>query len=253
MRVVFSLLATAILTSSAWAGVTAGIFLADEETPLSLRDPNIPDVYRDIMVGTRLTILIESDQPGYWLGSLLIPWGPRDRGLVSGRGPSVDGGLLNFWGSCREAAGEDAGAWHAYGPSGEGVEFSSDWDAGPGEWFMFDYYAERIGTCDVGFYAYDWNDPASLLHPIRVLSLAHVPSRDFDADTTVNFKDFGNLASQWGRMALPDPSEDPCPSVDLNADGLVSACDMALFGEFWLKRTDFNEPNGNPNAPTSTP
>lgn len=249
MRTLLLPLAVAILASNVWAGVTASVFLADEETPLALREPNVPDVYRDIMVGTRLTILIESDQPGYWWGSLLIPWDQTDKGLVWGRGPSLDGTLLNFWGSCLEAAGEDAGAWLARNPDGVGVEFDSDKLTVPGEWFVFDYWAEAGGTCDVDFYVYDFEDITTFLSPARILSFTHVPSRDFDGDTIVNFRDFAPLASQWKLAVTPDPNAASSP--DLNSDGLVDTFDVALFSQFWLECTDSNEPDTEPNAPAS--
>ena len=54
MRVALPLLLIAVLVSNVSASVTAKVYLADEEIPLALKDPNVPDVFRDIMVGTHL-------------------------------------------------------------------------------------------------------------------------------------------------------------------------------------------------------
>ena len=53
-------------------GVFTKVYLADGKTPLELADPNIPLLYRDVMAGTRLTIIVSSDSGGYWGGDLAI-------------------------------------------------------------------------------------------------------------------------------------------------------------------------------------
>ena len=36
---------------------------------------------------------------------------------------------------------------------------------------------------------------------------------------------------------------------DLNSDGLVDIGDLTLFSDYWLERTDCNEPAADPNDP----
>jgi hypothetical protein len=61
----------------------------------------------------------------------------------------------------------------------------------PGDWFVIDYYAEQVGACDVGLY----NLSVGYSVPIETLAFTQVPSRDFNGDTVVNFKDLALLTS----------------------------------------------------------
>lgn len=99
MRVALPLLLIAVLVSNVSASVTAKVYLADEEIPLALKDPNVPDVFRDIMVGTHLTIFIESDALVDSAGSLVTS-DPVDKGFLAGRGYPVE-----YQNSVLEAAG----------------------------------------------------------------------------------------------------------------------------------------------------
>ena len=83
--------------------------------------------------------------------------------------------------------------------------------------------------------------------PMEILSFTHVPSRDYNGDTIVNFEDFALLASLWHEPA--DPQVHPATSVDLNGDAHIDPLDVALFSEFWLQRTDCNEPETEPAPP----
>lgn len=237
MKMLLSLVVMAILASNAWPAVTANVFLADEQTPLLLIDPNVPNVYRPIMVGTRLTIFISSDTAGGWQGFLEIPRQDVGIGILAGRGYRDYGWLGRYEGSCLEAAGTFAGVQFHESSRGISFDLFADFDAIPGEWFVLDYYAEMLGKCDIGFYYYT----KTMLDPLGVLSFTHVPSRDFDGDTIVNFVDFAFLASQWEQQAVVDPNMNGSPDLDDN--GVVNIFDMALFSSYWLDRTDFNEPN----------
>ena len=61
----------------------------------------------------------------------------------------------------------------------------------PGDWFVVDYYAEQVGICTVGLYG----SLAGSQVPSQTLFFTHIPSRDFNHDTMVDFKDFARLAS----------------------------------------------------------
>ena len=252
MRVTLSLALVAVLASSVWAGVTAKVYLADEETPLEPNDPNVPDIYRDIMVGTHLTIFIESDTPEPGMGALLIPWEDTTQGLLGGRSPEQH----IYWGSCLEAAGDDPVVVRMSSMRGDGFTFGAHLMAEAGRWFVFDYYATEAGICEIerSDYLAALEDPdfdGGIPDPVQVLSFSHVPSRDFDNNTIVDFTDFASLAAMWDQPAITDPNV--VHPEDINADGLVDTLDMLLFADYWLEKTDFNEPANEPNEPPTDP
>lgn len=269
MRVLLSLVAGAVLVSNVWAGVTTNVYLADEQTPLLPADPNASSVYRDIMAGTRLTIFVSSDVGAYWLGSLQVPLEDANAGMLSARGYTEDGFFPNYAGSCLPAAGFLPLVDELFSLTAVGFDLIADFDSIPGEWFVLDYRAAKVGTCNVELHEYALDSNGAVYPPdpslpvpmidrlLEILSFSHVPSRDFDGDTIVNFADFALLAGRWGPLMAPDPNaivdpNEPLPApVDLNADGLIDRLDMALFSDFWLERTDFKEPDTEPNAPAA--
>jgi hypothetical protein len=260
-----------LLASTAWAAVSANVFRADEQTPLPWADPNVPDIYQHIMVGTRLTIFIVSDEPGGWAGELWHSWEDAAIGSVSGR--DGDPNTRNCEGSLLPLTHQKKGA----------SVYSSETESGPvlslrctaetlaGEWFVVDYHAKSLGTCYLGFYTsgtmIDPSDPGVFIPPslerpvgphviLQALALNHVASRDFSQDTVVNFVDFALLAHAW-RSDAPDPNQfEPAPPIDpntvlspdLNANDTVDVADLALFSTYWLERTDVNQPPADPNA-----
>jgi len=247
----FAPILAGLLASSVLAGVSAHVYRADEITPLAWADPNIPDVYQDIMVGTRLTIFIGSDTAvSSWNGGLRMSWEDWDRGIFSGRNHNEDTG--SYDGSILVAAGDNALVSHYYGSSGARVEMIVT-SGTVGEWVVLDYHAMAIGTCDVRLYSVepmkgmpgDW--PPSETFWIQELAFSHVAPRDYDDDDIVNFEDFALLANQWHGAAPADPNETLAP--DLNADNVVDITDLALFCEYWLERTDIEESVSEPNGP----
>jgi hypothetical protein len=62
--------------------VTARVCLADEVPPLAPADPNVPEVYRDIMVGTRLAIFITSDTAKPWRVKFWLSWENERQGVL---------------------------------------------------------------------------------------------------------------------------------------------------------------------------
>lgn len=242
-------LAVAVVsTPVAAARVWTSIYRCDERTLLMPADSNRPNVYPDIMVGTRLVIVVSSDTGGYWWGGLLISLEDSDYGTLSGRGFSQE--KLIYEGACLPAAGEIPLAVDFMDPDKTvGFQLTSDADifaddgslvhrgAVPGDWFILDYSAERVGSCDVGLYDFDANPDI----PIEILSFNHVPSRDFKNDGIVNFEDFALLARCWRSAVEPDPNSPDAP-FDLKADGRVDVADLTLFTEYRLERTDCNKP-----------
>ncbi len=262
MRTFFVLAAVAALAPLAAARVWTTVYRYDEVTRLAPVDANHPTVYRDIMVGTRLVLVVTSDRGAEgdtaWTGSLLLSWDDANDAALGGRGyePGIPGPVGNYRGSCLDAAGTNASAEDYAGPEGIGLTFHDDifpyvrggHPAVAGDWFIFDYRAEQVGQCSVGLYdlfvGFDT--------PLETLSFTHTASRDFNADRIVNFEDFALLAGYWRSPAAPEAGRAGA-ACDLSADGRIGVGDLALFTEYWLERTDRDEPAGDPNDAPAVP
>jgi hypothetical protein len=262
MRKLVVLALAVALTPVAGAKVWTTVYRCDETTPLAAVDPNRPAVYRDIMVGTRLVFVVSSDTGGYWQGGLRLSWDDAEYATVSGRGyiaptPGAPVKLPNYAGSCLDAAGTQANARPFQDIRGIGFELRTTITGSrtgvqptvPGDWFILDYRAEQVGSCEVGLY----NLSVSYDVPIDTLAFTHVPSRDFNGDALVDFKDFALLASHQGGPVNKDPN-DPDSAFDLNGDAKVDLGDFALFSEYWLERADCTQPGADPsNLPAGKP
>jgi hypothetical protein len=226
---------------------------------LAAVDSNHPDVYRDIMVGTRLTLVISSDAAGKWGGDLELSQDDALYGKLSGRGltppaPASPLKVSTYRDSCLDAAGTKATVMGWVDSYSIGLFFNNDnrpyltgggHPAYPGDWFVVDYYAKQTGDCRVKLYAAGPVGP--VINPfvvpdvgpptlLQTLSFQHVASRDFNGDTVVDFKDFARFAAHW--RCPVDPNASPGLALDLNADGRVNASDLASFSEYWLAQTD---------------
>lgn len=221
------------MTSMAMGEVSTRVCLADGNTPLELADPNIPFVYRDIMVGTKLTIIVDSNTSGKWDSDLTIEGEYRDYGFLSARDYND---ITNDWqGSRFEAAGYQDHRAHVLEwvePSIQGFYLESGTTAVPGDWFIIDYTATNVGVCKIGFYdrSVSWD------YPVYYHVFSHVRTRDFNNDAKVDFGDFAVLASHWQETGCSDPNW--CEGTDLNADGNVDCNDLTLFMDYWLKKTE---------------
>jgi hypothetical protein len=209
--------------------VSTEVYLADGNTPLELADPNIPFVYRDIMVGTKLTIIVSSDANDYWGGDLAIIGEDRDYGILSAR--DYNETTLDWAGSRLPAASDMARVWDWQDLVVQRFSLKSDRTAMAGDWFIIDYTAISVGACNVAFY----DHAVSWLDPIYYLTFPHVPTSDFNSDTNVDFADFAVFASQWQLTDCNDPNW--CEGTDLDTDGNVNSDDLILFAEYWLEST----------------
>ena len=256
MKRLLVLVVVLLFAPATWAKVWTTVYCCDEKTPLAPLDPNHSTVYRDVMVGTRLVIIVSSDTGGYWLGSLLLSWDDANFATLSARGytttvPGSTAFYPNYTGSCLDAAGGKARVRSYARNEGIGFELSTansppssgNPPAVAGDWFVIDYRADRVGTCDVALY--DWYVSRSV--PIQTLSFTHVPSRDFSGDALVDFQDFALFASQWDSTRSPDPNS-PDAAFDLDGDAQVDFHDLALFSEYWLERTDCSQAGDDPNS-----
>lgn len=253
MRKLFVPIVIVLLAPMALANVWTTVYRCDEKTPLAAVDPNHPAVYRDIMVGARLVLVVSSDKAQYWWGGLLLSQDDAPYATLSGRdcAPPDPGNLEECRGSCLPAAGKSAKATPMSDPWNVGLDLNSgrasgkthpeDW-AAAGDWFVIDYRAQRAGTCTVGLYDYS----LSFDEPIATLAFTHVPSRDMNQDATVNLNDFALLASHWGADADPNS---PDAVFDLNQDKRVDLGDLAQFSAYWLEQTDCAKTATDPNEP----
>lgn len=260
-----SVILAGLLASTCSAEVSAHVYLSDETTPLALADPNVPDVYRDIMVGTRLTICIMSDIESTWSGAIWLSRSNLGRAVVSARAYGPVSPFGNYEGSCLPAAGRDALVTEYVDAAGLSLDLLSSWDAIVGPWFVLDYQALSVGTCSVGLYdyapsgdigldpnPYDPGDPPPFKATlIQVLSFQHVASRDYNDDTVVNFADFAALARRWRETLVLDPNE--TRAIDLNADDRIDVFDLALFSRYWLERTEAVSPEPDHSVPDTVP
>lgn len=224
-----------VMTPVAMGEVSTRVCLADANTPLELADPNIPFIYRDIMVGTKLTIIIESNNAEQWDGGLFIAGIDRDYGVLSGR--DYNDTTLDWEGSRFEAAGDGARVYDWLDVIQSGFDFYGHRSAVAGDWFIIDYNATSVGNCNVGFY--DYGGPGGMDFPAYDLVFSHVRTRDFNNDAVVDFNDFAVLASHWQETGCSDPNW--CEGTDLDIDGNVDCNDLILFIDYWLERTEFYE------------
>lgn len=240
MRLLATTVVVLVLTMGVQASVWTTVYRCDDKTRLTPVDPNHPFVFREIMVGTRLIIVVSSDSDNqYWVGSL--QYAAEDAAKMSLTGRGYDPVRGAFAGSCLPAAGRAADVTTRDSMGIWCLDLTTDPHPLQGDWFVLDYEAKGSGSCDVGFYDLyvDWNLPAD------VLSFRHTPSRDFDGNGRVDFKDYALLAS---RMSLSDPVEEQNALFDLDADGLIDLRDLSSFSDYWLERTGCGVPV-EPNEP----
>lgn len=196
-------------------------------------DGNTPFDGRDIMVGTKLTLITSSDTNAPWDmgGGLFIAEAYWDYGILSGRDYNEATG--GWDGSRYPAAGIDANVW-SWEENGLGIGFMF---AGAvltmaGDRFIIDYNASEVGDCIVDFYDFDVDE----FFPVDSFTFHQILTPDFTNDTKVDFSDYAILASQWLKTDCSDPGW--CQGTDLNTDGNIDYNDLRLFCEYWLEKTE---------------
>ena len=230
-------------SSVASATVCVRVCRTDEITPLEPVEPNMvfdcndrgtAFAYRDIMVGTRLVMIVDSNAGGEWSGGLLMGDPDRAYGELYGRDFNDRWNDWEGWGY--PEAGENAHVNHLADINYTGFMFYGDENtAVAGDWYIIDYEALVVGECNVGFYFYDTfatEDPLTLLHELQ---FTHVPTRDFSGDTIVDFRDFCHFMEYWLRVDCTDPEW--CEGADIDRNGVVDRRDVGKFAEYWLEET----------------
>ena len=213
--------------SAAMGDVSTQLQLIDSNLPIPLRDPCVPTIYMDIMVGTRLSIIVSSDTGGYWSGGLFIVDSNQNYCELLCR----DCNGVECGGSILPDAGIGAGAFGWEDDSLKGYVLNTSDDANAADWFIIDYIATNIGSCSIGIF----DDNYSLDVPLYEIFLIHVRTRDFNNDNVVNFPDLAFLAYYWLQTGCSGP--DWCQGCDLDINGDVDTNDLVLFSKFWLNRT----------------
>jgi len=223
--------------------VSATVYLSDANTPLEWADPNVPFVYRDIMVGTKLTIIVSSDANDSWSGGLVVTGPDIGYAVLSARDyndviPFCEGSVL-------EAAGDGAIARVYEDFVKAGIDIFNGDNSVPGDWFIVDYTATNVGPCIVSFFEDYWvsDENSDPLTPppaeprlINKFVFSHVPSRDFNKDTKVDFVDFAIISAFRGATDCVDSNW--CEGTDLDTDGDVNIDDLMLFADYWLESTE---------------
>lgn len=208
----------------------ASVAVGNVSTRVCEADGNTPFDGRDIMVGTKLTIIVSSDANGYWDGGLHIAGSDRDYGVLSGR--DYNESTSDWEGSRFDAASDYARVYDFEDELIRGFDLYGDEDAVVGDWFIIDYDSNNVGDCNVGFYDYS----VSMFDPIYDIPFSHVRTRDFNGDTKVDFTDFAVLTLYWQVADCNDPNW--CEGADLDTDGNVDSNDLMLFADYWLEKTE---------------
>ncbi len=213
--------------------VTLSVYETDGITPFD---------GRDIIVGTELTVIINSDSGDYWSGGVFLAGDNRGLGVLSAR--DWDPNTLDWAGSRTEAAGAMATVWEYQDSWLWGCDLYTDsYGVEAGDWFILDYEATAVGDPNFGFYDYSqsWD------YPVSTVTFTQVPSPDFDKDGVVNLADFAHLSLYWLETDCEEISW--CEGADLNTDTVVDMQDLALLSDYWLWGSSDTEPQGDPNDP----
>ncbi|MBN1764518.1 MAG: hypothetical protein JW860_04610 [Sedimentisphaerales bacterium] len=204
------------------------ITLASGEVMVSVFEPDgcTPFDGRDLMVGSTLTLIVSSNDNGYWNGGLFVAGIDRDLANVYARGWDPNTG--DWAGSRFDAAGNEAIVWEYFDSWIWGIDMYTDENAQADNWFIVDYHAVGIGDPNVGFYDYNesWDEPRSCIY------FHHSPSRDFNNNDLVNLEDFYIMTSFWLEQDCRENSA--CELVDLDLNGIIEMNDLFLFSEYWL-------------------
>jgi hypothetical protein len=215
------------------AQVELKVFEADGITPFD---------GHDIMVGSKLTLIVSSDSDNYWSGGLFIAGADRALATLSAR--DSDPNIRDYTDSHYEDAGDMARvtSWKDSDIWGFDL-YGSDINAVAGDWFVIDYKATGVGDPNIGFYDYSnsWDEPNLLL------TFHHDPTRDFNRDEKVDISDYAILASWW----LDEDCNEPnwCGGTDINRDSWVDMVDFVLFEKYWQWGVPSGEESSYPDGP----
>ncbi|MFA5553729.1 MAG: hypothetical protein WCZ89_02150 [Phycisphaerae bacterium] len=233
-----------IIQCFAFGEVSTKVYLRDSNeffVPIDVNSALQYIDYGQIMAGTQLSIIVDSNVAEHWSGRLLLEDDNMNQGQLYGRGPYDEYGI-GYSGSILEAAGFLAAVfsadsyWEDEDKYVQGLDFynSPTQYVSVGEWFIADYNAIEIGDVNLAFY-WQQDYPPFDYGLIYQIKFEHVPTRDFDSNYRVDFADFSILAGYWEQGGCAEPNW--CEGADLDKSGEVYIDDLALFAEFWLEKT----------------
>lgn len=210
------------------------------------------DCNSEIMVGDSRVLVISSDSNDYGKISVFgvfIAGDDRLGGILTGRGLDPnDPNARDYTGSHLENAGLYARVTQWRDSDIQGFDcftyypvdgYSEPNTTVPGDWFVIDYHATKAGDINVGFYIYNgdegWDEPN------YIITFHNVPTRDFNSDGVVNFRDFATFSAHYNDTDCGDPNW--CSGADIDRDGDVDNKDLGLFVEYWLWPDSDNGPD----------
>ena len=213
------------------SAVFIAVMSASAAIEIRVCDPNDlrPLGIDEIMMGTQVSLVVSSDANDLWSGGLFIHDAHRSRGVLRARhsaDPNDPAGS-----SCLLAAGDRAfvRAWNDSLMSGFDL-YTDDYSRETGNWFVLDYTPLAEGDCVLHFY--DHSKSFTVADPNLPVSLQNSPTRDWNANGTVDLADYAVLASRWMAQNCGEP--DWCGGVDLDRDGNVGIVDLLMFADYWL-------------------
>lgn len=208
-------------------------------------DPNTFEAINltEVMVGSRISLVVNSDANDFWSGGLFIEG--QDRAIGRLQAKDKDPNSRDWSGSHFGSSGEGAYVIGWKDSMMWGFDLYPDnFERESGNWFVIDYYAQDEGSCNVGFYdhSYSWTIP----DPNVSLTFLNTPTRDLHSDGFVNYADFVVFSSYWQAENCADPNNS-CYQADFSRNGSVGLEDVVMFADFWL----YGNPGWKP-AETST-
>ncbi len=103
--------------------------------------------------------------------------------------------------------------------------------ADAGDWFVVDFNSYEPGECILYFMELDQENETE---PAFLISLPLVPTRDYNQDHGVDFRDFTTVAQMWYEEMAAEPNQ---VASDLDNSLRVDWFDLQAFCRFWLART----------------
>lgn len=218
--------------------------LAGVQVDICHPDTLDPYLGTDVMIGSRLSVVVSSTHANIWSGGFFIEGDDRDYGTLLGR--VKDPNSRDWMQSHLPAAGLGAQVSEWRDSIRWGFDlYTDDVLRQSGKWFVVDYEAVESGPCTV--YFYDYGRSWTLPDPNQTVVFHNVPTRDLVVDGIVNYADFSLFSSQWLHYTgTGDPNL--LSPADFNLDGAVDFVDVCLFADFWMYGVPGWQPT-NKNVP----
>jgi hypothetical protein len=225
--------------------------LAMASVQVRISDPNTlePIDLTEIMVGSRIALVVHSDTADFWSGGVFIEESDRALGLLTAR--DKDPNSRDWSGSHLSDAGPEAYVTEWKDSLIWGFEMYPDnFERSPGNWFVIDYYAAAEGPCSVN--VYDYNYSWTIPDPNLSVVISNTPTRDIKPDGFVNLADFMIFSTYWLADDCSDPNNS-CYAADFSRNGSVGFEDVILFADYWLHGNPGWKPAEEKTPPSPAP